>query len=69
MPAVKVTVNLTPSDLATLEDLADDSSITKTQALRRSIATHAFVAQAQRQHRKILVESSPGRFREVAFPV
>lgn len=69
MSQVKVTLNLTEDDIATLEALALSSSITKTAVLRRSIATLGFVATAKRQKRKILIESSPGRFREVAFPL
>ena len=65
---VRVTVNLTDSDVAILTDLAGISS-NKTAVLRRSIATLRFVSDVLRSGRLILIETSPGRFREVLFPL
>jgi predicted DNA-binding protein len=67
MQKVKVSVNLTPEDIQTLEELAQQLGTSKTDILRRAIASEKFLREAQKSNKKILIEDNDKSLREIVF--
>ncbi len=53
---VKVSVNMLPADVGTLEDIANQRGTTKTEALRGAIATEKFLRDAVAKGAEILIK-------------
>lgn len=64
---VKTTMNLPAATMEQLKRLADDNGITRTEALRRAIATESYIADQVAAGRRVLIEDSDGQLRELAF--
>lgn len=58
---VKVSLNLSPSDIASVEALAGSLSTTKTDVIRRALSLYTFVQDALMEGSKILIERSDGQ--------
>jgi Ribbon-helix-helix protein, copG family len=65
--ARRVTVNLRPSDVERIEEIAEQTSLTANEIIRRALATESFVIRTLKDGRKVLTEDSEGRLREVQF--
>ena len=63
--AKKVTVNLPDDQVKFLQDLAARENLTFTDALRRSIGAERFFVEQKSAGRKVLVEDSDKKIREV----
>ena len=63
--AKKVTVNLPDDQVKFLQDLAAKENLTFTDALRRSIGAERFFVEQKSAGRKVLVEDSDKKIREV----
>jgi len=61
----KVTVNLTEDDVNELKRQAEESGITMTDALRRSIAIGKVVNDATNNGEKVLIRSQRGATRQI----
>jgi predicted transcriptional regulator len=64
---VKVTVNLTDDDVATLKALAGRKGTTVTSILRQAIALQKFVDDADTQGQKVLLEDRDKTLRQLVF--
>ncbi len=65
MATKKITVNLPEDQVQFLQDVAKKENLTFTAALSRSINSERFFVQQEGAGRKILVEESGQRIREV----
>ena len=65
MATKKVTVNLPDEQVQFLQELAANENITFTDALRRSIGAERFFVEQKSAGRKVLVEDTDKRIREV----
>ena len=65
--ARRVTVNLRQQDVDRLDRIAKEAHLQPTDAIRRALATEAFVIRNRKEGRKILVEDESGNLREVEF--
>lgn len=63
---MKMSVNLSDADVATIRQIAAEREISFTQALRDAIATERFIRQAIADGERILVEKG-GKRREIVF--
>jgi hypothetical protein len=66
-PVRRVTVNLRRADTERLEEIATATRLNKNDAIRKALATEAFVQRTLSEGRKILVEDANGKVREVEF--
>jgi len=65
MAMKKVTVNLPEEQVAFLQQIAAAEHVTFTDVLRRSINSEMFFVDQEKNKRKVLVEDSDHRIREV----
>lgn len=63
----RVTVSLRPSDLDRLGEIASETHLSQNDAIRKALATEAFVQRALAEGRKILVEDAEGNVRYIEF--
>jgi predicted transcriptional regulator len=63
----RVTVTLRQADQERLDEIAARTKLSKNDAIRKALATEAFVQRALDANRKILVEDAKGNVREVEF--
>lgn len=63
----RVTVTLGETDVERLEEIADSERVSQNDAIRRALATEAFVQRTLAEGRKILVQDKDGKIREVEF--
>lgn len=66
--ATRLSVNLSPEVADALGSIADEHSITITEAVRRAISIQNYVETALQQGAKILVAEPDGHVRELLFP-
>ena len=59
-PVARVTVNLPARVWSELATMADRKQISKTEALRQAITTHAIVDRAREEGAKVVIERSDG---------
>ena len=64
---VKVTVNLTEDEVATLKDLAGKKGTTVTSTLRQAIALQKIVEDADKRGDKVLIEDRDKTLRQIVF--
>lgn len=64
---VKMSVNLSEEAVEALKNMASERGITVTEVLRHAIGLEKYVDQVQKDHGKILVETSKGQVRELVF--
>ena len=65
--AKRVSVNLRGSDLDRLEEVSQASRLNPNDAIRKALATEAFVQRTLAKGGKILVQDEDGTIREVEF--
>ncbi|MDQ6947489.1 MAG: ribbon-helix-helix domain-containing protein [Actinomycetota bacterium] len=63
----RVTVTLGESDVERLDEISREGRVSKNDAIRRALATEAFVQRTLAAGRKILIEDADGKIREVEF--
>ncbi len=61
LPVVKLSLNVTPEDIATIEWLASEEQTTKTDAIRRALMTERYIREAMKQGAKILIDPGSGQ--------
>src|SRR5579872_6198675 len=62
---IKVTVNLTPEDVETLNAIAAKRGVTKTEVLRRALAMEKFLDESADSGEKILLQSPDNSVRQL----
>ncbi len=62
----RITVNLRPSDVERIEQIAAETGLTANEIIRRALATESFVQKTRKNDEKILVEGKQGT-RQVEF--
>jgi hypothetical protein len=62
---IKVTVNLTPEDVATLNAIAERRGLTKTEVLRRALAMEKFLEESADSGEKILLQGPDNSVRQL----
>jgi len=65
--AKRVTASLRDPDVQNLEEVAESTRLSSNDAIRKALATEAFVQRVIASGGKILVQSEDGVVREVAF--
>lgn len=65
--ARRITVNLRPGDSDRLARIAEETHLQPNDVIRRALATESFVIRNLKEGRKILVEDSDGKLREIEF--
>lgn len=65
--AKRVSVSLREPDLERLEEVAEASHLNPNDAIRKALATEAFVQRTLAKGGKILVQDEDGNVREVEF--
>ena len=65
--AKRVSVSLRDTDLKRLDEVSDASHLNPNDAIRKAIATEAFVQRTLASGGKILVRDEDGNVREVEF--
>lgn len=63
----RVTANLRQADVDRLDFIAAKSGLSPNDALRKALATQAWIDKTLRDGRKIVVEDSKGNLREVVW--
>ena len=63
----RVTASLRPRDENNLESVAEDAGLSENDAIRKALATEAFVQETLKEGGSILVRSKDGTVREVQF--
>lgn len=63
----RVTVTLGQADQDRLDEIATKERVSKNDAIRRALATEAFVTRTLAAGRKLLVEDPDGTVREIEF--
>lgn len=63
----RVTASLRPRDESNLESVAEDAGLSENDAIRKALATEAFVQETLKDGGSILVRSKDGTVREVQF--
>ena len=63
----RVTVSLRDPDEDRLEEVSEATGLSQNDAIRKALATEAFVQRTLARGRKILVEGDDGEVREVEF--
>ena len=66
-PSQRVAVNLRDADLDRLKEVADANRLTRNDAIRKALATEAFVQRELKAGHKILIEDEKGNIRQVEF--
>lgn len=67
MAVKRVSVSLDHRDLARLEQVKRETNASESEAMRKALATEAFVQRTLENGGKILVQDSQGNIREVQF--
>ena len=65
--AKRVTASLRDPDLENLQEVAEATRLSENDAIRKALATEAFVQETLRGGGAILVRDKDGNVREVAF--
>lgn len=65
--ARRVTASLRDPDVENLETVAEATSLSPNDAIRKALATEAFIQKALSRGGKIMVQDEHGDLREVAF--
>jgi hypothetical protein len=65
--ARRVTANLRARDEANLEAIAADADLSQNDAIRKALASEAFIQRTLRSGGSILVRDESGEIREVQF--
>jgi metal-responsive CopG/Arc/MetJ family transcriptional regulator len=63
----RVTVTLGEADVERLDEISRAERVSRNDAIRRALATEAFVQRTLAAGRKILIEDADGKIREVEF--
>ena len=63
----RVTASLRAPDVENLEEVAKSTRLSSNDAIRKALATEAFVQRVQEEGGTILVRDESGEIREVAF--
>lgn len=63
----RVTVTLREPDEERLEEVTEATRLSQNDAIRKALATEAFIQRTLGEGRKILVEGTDGEIREVEF--
>lgn len=66
-PSQRVAVNLRGADLERLDEVAEANRLTRNDAIRKALATEAFVQRELQTGHKILIEDEKGNIRQVEF--
>ena len=66
-PVSRVTVTFREADNDRLDEVVQATKLNKNDAIRKALATEAFVQRTLADGRKILVEDANGNVREVEF--
>lgn len=66
-PVVKLSLNLSPGDVAMLRELAKRRDTTMTEVIRRGVSMQKYLQDASDKGGKILVEDRRGRLRQIVF--
>jgi hypothetical protein len=65
--AKRVTASLREADLANLREVAEATRLTENDAIRKALATEAFVQEVLRGGGSVLVKDADDKIREVVF--
>jgi hypothetical protein len=65
---VKVSMNLPPEDIKTIDELARKDHVTKTDVVRRGISAERFIQELRDAKAKLLVERPDGTVERIIFP-
>jgi len=65
---VKISFNLTPSELQNLRDFARRRGLSQTDTIRRALVNDMYLYDAKQEGNKLLLRSKNGELREIVLP-
>lgn len=65
---VKVSMNLPPDDVKTIDEIARRDHITKTDVVRRAISVERFIQELKAENARLAVYRPDGTVERVVFP-
>lgn len=63
----RVTANLKDDDLARLDEIVAATGLNRNDAVRKAIATEAYMSRVRAEGRKVLTEDKQGKLREIVW--
>lgn len=64
---VRTTLSLRKSDVKNLDEVADAAELNRNDAIRKALASEAFIQRVLSSGGKILIEEPDGKIKEVAW--
>lgn len=64
---VRTTLSLRKSDVKNLDEVADAAELNRNDAIRKALASEAFIQRVLKGGGKILIEEPDGKIKEVAW--